>query len=523
MRVTREHEAAKITLTRTDLRRSLGSMSDRLVDWTQAHRTATIYGSVATFIAVWFVYAVIPGDGRALHNDMTEAYVWGREFQLGYNQHPPFWAWIAGIWFAVFPAANWSFYLLSVLNAAVGLVGAWWLIGLFAGGWTRRAATVLLLCTPFYTFKSNLYNANTIFLSLWPWTYYFFVRAMQTRRLGDSALFGAMVGLCLLSKYYTIVLLLSCFGASFAHPDWRHYYRSPSPWISGGVAAIMFLPHVVWALLSHAPPVEYALGLSGVGLLPAVGNELAFLVEIAAFHVVVVAIVLLSRRPGPGAAVDVVLPDHRMFLAALVVLPVVFTVLFGFVLELKIAGRMAVGIFPLLPLWILLAVPSVRARLAFEVAMCVVVVTSALALLAAPALAEYTFLRASNDPAWVMPQQELAQEATRLWHQQTHAPLRLVGGSKFIGNAVAFYSDDHPSGFVLLSFQQAPWVTMPILQRDGLLAVCLHDDADCLEAATRLMHADTTRQELSLKHTYNGHERAPVTIDVFITPPHPPG
>ena len=35
----------------------------------------------------------------AIHNDMAEAYVWGREFQLGYNQHPPFWAWICGAGF----------------------------------------------------------------------------------------------------------------------------------------------------------------------------------------------------------------------------------------------------------------------------------------------------------------------------------------------------------------------------------------------------------------------------------------
>jgi hypothetical protein len=50
------------------------------------------------------LYGAISAAPAAIHNDMAEAYDWGREFQLGYFQHPPFWAWIAGLWFEVFPA-----------------------------------------------------------------------------------------------------------------------------------------------------------------------------------------------------------------------------------------------------------------------------------------------------------------------------------------------------------------------------------------------------------------------------------
>ena len=51
---------------------------------------------------------------RALHYDLFEAYAWGKEFQLGYNQHGPFWAWIAGAWFLLFPNTNTSFVLLQL-------------------------------------------------------------------------------------------------------------------------------------------------------------------------------------------------------------------------------------------------------------------------------------------------------------------------------------------------------------------------------------------------------------------------
>ena len=99
-------------------------------------------------------------------------------------------AWIAGLWFEVFPRADWAFIFLAVLNAGLGLYGSWMLIGDFAEGDRRLAATALLLLTPFYTFLALKYNANSIFLSLWPWTMHFFVRSIDNRRLVDAILFG---------------------------------------------------------------------------------------------------------------------------------------------------------------------------------------------------------------------------------------------------------------------------------------------------------------------------------------------
>ncbi|RYY11941.1 MAG: glycosyltransferase family 39 protein, partial [Alphaproteobacteria bacterium] len=357
----------------------------------------------AGFIAAWFAFGDISSMSKALHNDMTEAYVWGREFQFGYNQHPPFWAWIAGVWFMVFPRTDWPFVLLAVLNAAIGLVGAWRLIGLFAAGWTRQAAMLLLLCTPFYTFKSYNFNANSIFLSLWPWTYYFFVKAIEGRRVTPSVLFGVMVGLCLLSKYYAIVLILTCLGASFAHPDWRLYYRSASPWIAIAVAALLFLPHVVWAISSHAPPVDYALGIIGLGLGVVVKNSFAFLLEVTAFHVVVLAIILLARwKSAPGATtVPIVSPTRSRFLAVLVFAPVALTVLFGLVLELKVAGKMTIGIFPLLPVWLLRTIPGVDTRRCTLLAACIAVATTIGAIAVAPAITAYTFKVSTRDPTYL--------------------------------------------------------------------------------------------------------------------------
>ena len=79
-------------------------------------------------IIVWTSFAVLAHPG-SLHHDMTEGWAWGQEFELGYVKQPPFFSWIAGVWFHIFPRQDWAFYLLSSLNAAIGLAGAWCLAG----------------------------------------------------------------------------------------------------------------------------------------------------------------------------------------------------------------------------------------------------------------------------------------------------------------------------------------------------------------------------------------------------------
>ena len=59
----------------------------------------TVAALFVAFVAVWSVYFAIAESQASIHHDMAEAYAWGQEFQLGYNQHPPFWAWVCGAWF----------------------------------------------------------------------------------------------------------------------------------------------------------------------------------------------------------------------------------------------------------------------------------------------------------------------------------------------------------------------------------------------------------------------------------------
>ena len=317
----------------------------------------TILTLLGTFAAVWALYFTIAEAPVAIKHDMAEAYTWGREFQLGYNQHPPFWAWVCGLWFSVFPRAQWAFALLSSVNAGIGLWGAWALIGDFVEGQKRVAAWALLLLTPLYTFYAYKYDANTIFLSIWPWTLHCFMRSMHRRRVGDAVAFGACVGLAMLSKYYALVLVATCLLAALQHPLRRRYFASASPYVSALVAAAVCAPHIGWLLTHRAPPLRYLTSISGWDgnyvafqaartLLGALGTSLG--------AVLVVGLVAwASRRDGVAApSHDTRGPTLRL-LTTLTLAPLVLTVASALALRTTSTVEMTIGTFPLLPLLVI--------------------------------------------------------------------------------------------------------------------------------------------------------------------------
>ena len=418
---------------------------------------------------VWSIYGAITDGPAAIHGDMAEAYVWGQEFQLGYNQHPPLWAWIAGAWFRVFPRAGWSFDLLSILNASLGLFGSWKLIGKFAKGDRRIAATALLLLTPFYTFLSLKYNANTIFLSIWPWTLFFFVRSIDSHRLGDAVGFGVFMALAMLSKYYAVVLGLTCLAAALVHPERGRYFASWSPYLSTALGLALFAPHVWWLFHRDFLPVRYAMNLSAAhglasrGIAGAAKFALDLVVACAAYQALVAIVILVGRGKGARPTPSERWRDPRFRIVAILVLtPVILTLLAGLVFRLKISSNMMFGVFSLAPLFLIdligVADDARLKRLALRLACGL----SLIALALSPVVALTKITQAKDDPNLTLPRRELAREATRIWRERTGLALAYVAGGDLYPDAVASL---HPAptgrtaSLIHFDARRAPWVT----------------------------------------------------------------
>jgi 4-amino-4-deoxy-L-arabinose transferase-like glycosyltransferase len=474
------------------------------------------------FAVAWALYFAISESPTAISQSMAEAYAWGQEFQLGYNQHPPFWAWICGAWFLVFPHTNWAYGILSALNCTIGLWGAWRLIGRFADGPVRIAATALLLASPFYTIAGYGLNANIIFVSIWPWTLYFFVRSIESGRSLDALWLGLMMGVALMSKYYALILWTTCLLAALRHPRRNAYFASLSPYLSLAVALAMFAPHVVWLFASGAPPLRYLGEVSHLGHAAAARNALNTLLGSLAENALAVGLVVFAAGLPPRkafAAVRTRLADANVqFIAILALAPLVLSLAACLVLQSKLVTPMLQGTFSLAPL---LAIEALGrrgvdrlARIATQVAVGVTV----LAVPLAPVVGAGWVWLADNSKV-SQPRRELAEAATHLWREKTGMSLAYVGGSYGLGDAVAFYGADHSHSFESLDYSRRLWVTPQRLAESGLLTLCVVDDPDCLAATARYVTPASSQSELTLTRTAWGRTFAPVRFVATIIPP----
>lgn len=477
---------------------------------------------LAGFVLVWTLYFSITEAPVAIKHDMAEAYAWGRQFQLGYNQHPPFWAWVCGAWFSLLPRRLWAFALLSALNAAVGLWGAWAAIGDFAAGAARRAAFALLLATPLYTFYAYKYDANIIFISIWPWTIHAFMTSLRSRRTRDAAGFGVCAGLALMSKYYALILLFACFLAALIHPARRRYFASAAPYVAMLTALLVVSPHLWWLIAHRAPPLRYLHSITDwpwAWILRDAWQALGGILGMNAAPMALAA--WFAWRGGRAAQAGLSAPSGEPaihLLAVLTLVPPALTLASGLLLRTRIKSEMMAGAFPLLPLLaIALARPLGIDRLA-RLATRLAVTVSLGALAVAPGFA---YWRLAYAPATrkAQPFPEAARAATRIWHAHVAAPLRYVAGSAWYDIETAFYSPDRPHAFVGFDYADNLWVTPAKLARDGLLSICRADDATCLADTARFATPASTRTELTVARQVWGYRARAVRLIVTVIPP----
>ena len=203
---------------------------------------------LAGYIVVWLLASWLRSPSLDSYGDMIENYAWGQTWEWGSFKHPPLFAWLVRLWFAVFPTEVWAYFLLSYINAAVGALGIVALAAYWVPPDGRRNNALLLalvfaLCGLPYANLAAKFNADTVLLSLWPWTAYAFFRAARPgAATGWSVALGVLAAAAMLGKYFSGVLLLSLFLISLARP-WHGWYADRRPWLALAVSLALLSPH----------------------------------------------------------------------------------------------------------------------------------------------------------------------------------------------------------------------------------------------------------------------------------------
>ena len=495
---------------------NVGQILSRRLSMLRTHALPAL-ALILIYSLVWAAFATI-STGRGLHGDSLEAYTWGREFDLGYYKHPPFWSWIAGVWFAIFPKTNFSFWFLSELNGAIGLAGAWALIGRFGTRRMQMLGVLLLMLTPFYQFNAQRFNANTILLSIWPWTLYFFVLSIETRRIFHAALCGILAGFALLSKYYGTILVATCFFAALTHHGRRDYFKSAAPYVSTVVAFLVFLPHLLWLVKDGFQPFFYLADRIDKADRAIANQYFEFIFGNLAFFILPGALLLFARWRG---GVEEARPDmgrihSPSFVNVLAFAPFVLTLVAGTVGHTALGIPFAVSILALVPpLMVSVINPSLDHAVKYARILIGMIIA---ACLASAAFLPYFYLR-FDESHYSVPRDEMADVAMDIWKRETGLPLRYVSGERDYAMAAVFRSKDNTSDFNNFNFRWAPWVTRAGLKAHGLLAICQTNDETCNRRATRFAGPGSKVIEQTIQRRVWDAVGRPWTFNVYVIPP----
>src|ERR1700704_2818417 len=217
-----------------------------------------VIGFAAVHAALWTLILANLKAAQDVHMDVAEAFAWGQKFQFGYGKHPPLAGWVAGLWFNVFPVADWSTYALAMTTLGCALVISW-AIALRVVD-RRRAffVVVMLALYPIFNFKGFKYNPDLLQLVTLPLVVLAFLDAFEKRSARSGLWLGLAGAAALMTKYWVLTMIGAIGLAALMHPARLLFLRSPAPWVAIATLAVAMIPHLLWLRQVDFVPLTYA-------------------------------------------------------------------------------------------------------------------------------------------------------------------------------------------------------------------------------------------------------------------------
>ena len=190
--------------------------------------------------------------GVSLSVDEAYYVAWSKSPDFGYWTKPPMIAWTIG-------AARWACGESAGCVRLVPLIAfPFSTLLMFALArrlafteWQACIAALAFATLPMTSFYGVAATTDGLLLLYWIAAMLILRVALDGKRIA-WLLAGVCMGLALLSKYSAGIFAASA-ALAMLHPDWRHWWRSPWPWLAGLTALLVFSPNLWWNF-SHGSP-----------------------------------------------------------------------------------------------------------------------------------------------------------------------------------------------------------------------------------------------------------------------------
>ena len=295
------------------------------------------------FVLVHLIFwTLIPSlTNQNLPLDTIEALAWGSNLDWGFNKHPPMSAFFAEIFFQIFGAQDWAYYLLSQIFVIISFYYVFKFSNeIFNKNIFGLISVLLIEAIYFYNFTTPEFNVNVCQLPFWSLTVYYSWKIYDSKEIKflDCFLVGLFASFGFLSKYLFVYLLLSIDLLFIYLILFKKEKKFDFKYlIIIEVFLIILVPHLIWLHNNEYITITYGLtrtGLEQSSILDHIKFPLIFLLkQIGIIIPFFILIYLLIKN----FKFKINLKDKKLlFLLAINVLPIFFMLLTSFIIGSKI-------------------------------------------------------------------------------------------------------------------------------------------------------------------------------------------
>ena len=242
------------------------------------------YIFVTAHLIFWTLIPSLTNQNLPL--DTIEALAWGSNLDWGFNKHPPMSAFFPEVFFQIFGAQDWAYYLLSQIFVIISFYYVFKFSQEFLKNDLLSLISVLLIeAIYFYNFTTPEFNVNVCQLPFWSLTVYFSWKIYTSKEIkfSDCFLVGLFAAFGFLSKYLFVYLLVSIdllfIYLIFIKKNRKFDFKYL---ITLEVFLIILVPHLIWLNNNEFITITYGLARTGLeqsGLIDHIKFPLIFLIK----------------------------------------------------------------------------------------------------------------------------------------------------------------------------------------------------------------------------------------------------
>lgn len=228
-------------------------------------------------IAVLFILSLITLFIHFFTNFFTEFGIFRDEFYylscsrrpaMGYVDQPPLSIFLLGVSRLAFGDSLFAVRILPALFGAVTVFITGLTVRRMGGGiYAIILSAASYIAAPIFLAMNNIYSMNAIDILLWTAAFYILILMLGRNSQEKDAKYwiwlGIVLGLGLMNKISMMWFGAGLFLALLTR-QYRHYLKTPWPYIAALIAFLIFLPFVIWNLSHSLAHLEFMRNASGL-------------------------------------------------------------------------------------------------------------------------------------------------------------------------------------------------------------------------------------------------------------------